>query len=30
MRPFEQFEEDVDVLDQVIDVEQYDLMVFND
>ena len=30
MRPFEQFEEDVEVLDQVIDVEQYDLMVFND
>lgn len=30
MRPFEQFEEDVEVLDEVIDVDQYDLMVFND
>ncbi len=32
MRPFEQFEEDVqvEVLDEVIDVEQYDLVVFND
>jgi ATP-dependent Clp protease adaptor protein ClpS len=30
MRPFEQFEEDVAVLEEVIDVDQYDLMVFND
>jgi ATP-dependent Clp protease adaptor protein ClpS len=30
MRPFEQYEEDVEVLDQVIDVDQNDLMVFND
>ncbi|MES2517544.1 MAG: ATP-dependent Clp protease adaptor ClpS [Bacteroidota bacterium] len=30
MRPFEQFEEDVEVLDQVVDVDQNDLMVFND
>ena len=30
MRPFEQYEEDVEVMDQVIDVDQNDLMVFND
>jgi len=30
MRPFEQYEEDVEVLDQVIDIDQNDLMVFND
>ena len=30
MRPFEQYEEDVEVLEEVIDVDQNDLMVFND
>ncbi|MEA5138041.1 ATP-dependent Clp protease adaptor ClpS [Arcicella rigui] len=30
MRPFEQFEEEVDVLEEVIDVEQNDLVVYND
>ncbi|PAC28543.1 ATP-dependent Clp protease adaptor ClpS [Flectobacillus sp. BAB-3569] len=30
MRPFEQFEEEVDVLDDVKDTDQYDLVVFND
>ena len=30
MRPFEQYEEDVEILEEVIDVDQNDLMVFND
>ena len=30
MRPFEQFEEEVDVLEDIKDVDQYDLVVFND
>ena len=30
MRPFEQYEEDVEVLEEVIDVDQNDLMVYND
>jgi len=30
MRPFEQFEEEVDVLEEVIGVDQCDLIVFND
>ncbi|MDI9858469.1 MULTISPECIES: ATP-dependent Clp protease adaptor ClpS [Bacteroidota] len=30
MRPFEQFEEEVDVLEDVKDTDQYDLVVFND
>ena len=30
MRPFEQFEEEVDVLEEVIDVDQNDLVVYND
>ncbi|WP_026995325.1 ATP-dependent Clp protease adaptor ClpS [Flectobacillus major] len=30
MRPFEQFEEEVDVLEEVKDIDQYDLVVFND
>jgi ATP-dependent Clp protease adaptor protein ClpS len=30
MRPFEQFEEEVEVLEEVIDVEQNDLVVYND
>jgi ATP-dependent Clp protease adaptor protein ClpS len=30
MRPFEQFEEEVDVLEEVVEVEQYDLVVYND
>jgi ATP-dependent Clp protease adaptor protein ClpS len=30
MRPFEQYEADVEVLEEVIDVDQNDLMVFND
>ncbi len=30
MRPFEQYETDVEVLEEVIDVDQNDLMVFND
>jgi ATP-dependent Clp protease adaptor protein ClpS len=30
MRPFEQYDEDVEVLEEVIDVDQNDLMVFND
>ena len=30
MRPFEQYEEDVEVLEEIIDVDQNDLMVFND
>lgn len=30
MRPFEQFEEEVDVLEEVIEVDQHDLVVFND
>ncbi len=30
MQPFEQYEEEVDVLQEVIDVDQYDLIVFND
>ncbi|MEA5428633.1 MULTISPECIES: ATP-dependent Clp protease adaptor ClpS [Arcicella] len=30
MQPFEQFEEEVDVLEEVVGVDQYDLVVFND
>lgn len=30
MRPFEQFEEEVDVLEEVVGVDQCDLIVFND
>lgn len=30
MRPFEQFEEEVDVLEEVVGVDQCDLVVFND
>lgn len=30
MQPFEQFEEEVDVLEEVVGVDQCDLIVFND